>query len=29
LILINGVLYSFYEKLENVTYLDLVWYKTY
>ena len=24
LILINGVLYSFYEKLENVTYLDLV-----
>lgn len=29
LILINGVLYSFYEKLENITYLDLVWYKTY
>ena len=29
LILINGVLYSFYEKLENVTHLDLVWYKTY
>lgn len=24
LILINGVLYSFYEKLENVTYLDLL-----
>lgn len=29
LILINGTLHSFYKKLENVTYLDLVWYKTY
>lgn len=27
LILINGTLHSFYKKLENVTYLDLFWYK--
>ena len=27
LILIKGTLHSFYKKLENVTYLDLFWYK--
>ena len=26
LILIKGTLHSFYEKLENITYLDLLWY---
>ena len=27
LILIKGTLHSFYEKLENITYLDLFWYR--
>jgi hypothetical protein len=27
LILIKGTLHSFYQKLGNVTYLDLFWYK--
>jgi hypothetical protein len=27
LILIKGMLHSFYEKLENITYLDLFWYR--
>jgi hypothetical protein len=27
LILIKGMLHSFYKKLENITYLDLFWYR--